>query len=254
MPLATGKGFWKRWWYSLGTWVVRREAAVLLALLAAAAGIWIFAEIADEVLEGDSRGLDTAVLEAMRDRSTEKPIGPAWLAEAALEITSLGSVAVLVFVVAAVLGYLAMHRLWGAFWLVLAASLGGQLLNMLLKQSFGRERPTVVPHLTGVQTLSFPSGHAMLSAIIYLTLGALLVRLEEQRRVKLYIVLVAVTLTMLIGLTRVYLGVHYPTDVLAGWVAGMVWAILCWLTAQWLQRRGKVETREHASRTRVEHA
>jgi undecaprenyl-diphosphatase len=231
-----------RWASWLGNWVVRQEAVVLGALLAAAAGVWLFVKIAGEVLEGDSQRLDTTFLQWLRDPAdASKPLGPHWLAEGALEITSLGSTAVLLLVIGGVLGYLAIRRLWGAFWLVLAAALGGQLLNSVLKASFGRQRPTVVPHLTDVQTLSFPSGHAMLSAIIYLTLGALLVRLEEKRRVKLYILLVAVTLTLLVGITRVYLGVHYPTDVLAGWVAGMVWAILCWLAARWLQRRGKVE-------------
>jgi undecaprenyl-diphosphatase len=232
----------RRWWTHLGNWVVRQEAVVLVGLLLAAAGVWGFAEIADEVMEGDSRGIDEAILSALRSGADPlKPVGPAWLAEAALEVTALGSITVLVIVVAGVLGYLAVRRLWGAFVLVLGASMGGEVLNMALKQAFGRERPSVVPHLTEVRTLSFPSGHAMLSAIIYLTLGALLVRLEDKRRVKAYILLVAVLLTVMVGLTRVYLGVHYPTDVLAGWVAGMVWAIVCWLAARWLQKSGKVE-------------
>jgi undecaprenyl-diphosphatase len=80
-----------------------------------------------------------------------------------------------------------------------------------------------------------------MSAVVYLTLGALLARLADQRRVKLYFLAVAALLTLLVGLSRVYLGVHYPTDVLAGWSAGLVWATLCWLAARSLQRRGAVE-------------
>jgi undecaprenyl-diphosphatase len=81
----------------------------------------------------------------------------------------------------------------------------------------------------------------MLSAVTYLTLGALLARVEANRRGKLYVVSVAILLTLLVGCSRLYLGVHYPTDVLAGWVVGSAWAILCWTVAAWLQRRGQVE-------------
>jgi undecaprenyl-diphosphatase len=82
----------------------------------------------------------------------------------------------------------------------------------------------------------------MLSATIYLTIGVLLARTSDQRRIKVYIVGCAVGMTLLIGLSRLYLGVHWPTDVLAGWSLGSAWAMLCWLVARWLQRRGDVET------------
>lgn len=223
-------------------WAANLEAAVLIALLLAALALWGFVEIADEVLEGEALKLDERiVLSLRRANDPGTPIGPQWLNDAALEVTALGSIAVLTLVVLGVLGYLGIRRLWGAFWLVAAASALGEILNITLKQLFARPRPAVVPHLTDVQTLSFPSGHAMLSAIIYLTLGALLMRLEKQRRVKAYILAVALTLTGLVGITRVYLGVHYPTDILAGWCAGLAWAILCWLAARALQRRGRVE-------------
>ena len=81
----------------------------------------------------------------------------------------------------------------------------------------------------------------MLSAVVYLTLGSLLTRLVPERRVKIYFLVVALGLTFLVGVSRVYMGVHYPTDVLAGWTAGLVWALLCWLAARQLQKRGKVE-------------
>jgi undecaprenyl-diphosphatase len=100
----------------------------------------------------------------------------------------------------------------------------------------------VVPHLSGAFTSSFPSGHSMLSATVYLTLGALLARLESRKRYKIYCVAVAVLLTGLVGVSRVYMGVHYPTDVLAGWCAGLAWAMLCWLAARYLQRRRLVES------------
>jgi undecaprenyl-diphosphatase len=124
---------------------------------------------------------------------------------------------------------------------VIAAVVGGMLLSTALKIGFERPRPDLVPAATRVYTASFPSGHAMLSAITYLTLGALLARVEERRRVKAFLIGVAVTLTMLVGISRVYLGVHWPSDVLAGWCVGAAWAALCWFVALQLQRRGQVE-------------
>jgi undecaprenyl-diphosphatase len=114
-------------------------------------------------------------------------------------------------------------------------------LSSALKALFRRPRPEVVPHLMRVYSSSFPSGHSIISAVVYLTLGALLARTFRQRRFKFYFLAVAVVLTGLVGVSRVYMGVHYPTDVLAGWTAGLVWATLCWLVDRHLQRRGKIE-------------
>ena len=81
----------------------------------------------------------------------------------------------------------------------------------------------------------------MMSAVVYLTLGALLARSQPRKRLKAYFLLVAAFLTLIVGVSRVYLGVHWPTDVLAGWTAGAVWAILCWLAARRLQRSRRLE-------------
>jgi undecaprenyl-diphosphatase len=126
-------------------------------------------------------------------------------------------------------------------WLVLAASAGGLIISSLLKHEFERRRPSVVPHLATVYTSSFPSGHSMMASAVYLTLGALLTRIVPERSAKVYFIAVAILVAILVGLSRVYLGVHYPTDVLAGWTAGSVWALVCWQVARYLQQRGTVE-------------
>jgi undecaprenyl-diphosphatase len=124
---------------------------------------------------------------------------------------------------------------------VLASAVSGYLLSTLLKFAFQRPRPDVVPHLAYVHSLSFPSGHSMNSAVIYLTLGTLLAAAQGRKRLKAYVIGVACFITLLVGLSRVYLGVHYPSDVLAGLMAGLIWAMLCYVIARVLQRRGQVE-------------
>lgn len=232
-------------WIALKEWLRRRgllEIAILGSLLTIVASSWAFIALADEVLEGDTRHFDEWVLRSLR--STEDPstpIGPRAMLQVAEDITALGGFAVVTLVTAGVAGYLCMRRKWGAMCLVLAAIVGGGLASEALKQVFQRPRPSVVPHLAVVHSMSFPSGHSMLSAVTYLTLGALLAKTAADRRGRIYLLGVAITVTFLVGLSRIYLGVHYPTDVLAGWCAGIVWALLCSLVARWLQKRGAVE-------------
>jgi undecaprenyl-diphosphatase len=218
------------------------DLAMLLTALAVLAGAWLFIAVAYGVRAGSTRRLDDAILLSLRKRDDPSaPLGPPWLEEVGRDLTALGGVAGLCLLTGAVAGYLLLCRKYGALALLLAATLGGLLLSTLLKDLFDRPRPEVVSHLSPAYTTSFPSGHSMLAAVVYLTLGALLARLAERRRLKVYFVGVALLLTFLVGASRVYMGVHYPTDVLAGWSAGVAWALLCGLAARWLQRRGMVE-------------
>ena len=215
---------------------------LLLSTLIVAGGVWGFAELADEVVEGDTKVFDEWAIEALRREDNPAiPLGPTWLHEVGRDMTALGGVAVLGGMTLAVAGYLLMIRKYHAMWLVLSATTGGLVISTLLKWMFSRERPQLVPHLSVVHTSSFPSGHSMLSAVVYLTLGVMLARLVPNRSAKIYFMFLAIFLSFLVGISRVYMGVHYPTDVLAGWTAGCVWATLCYIVARQLQIKGKVE-------------
>ena len=218
------------------------ERTILLSLLLVAGSIWGFVEVADLVVEGASQSFDELAILALREfEKVDQPVGAAWLLALARGVTALGGMPFLAVVSVAVVGYLALQRRYAACWLVLASVCGGMIVTMVLKQVFARPRPSLVPHLTGVTSFSFPSGHSMLSAVTYLTLGALLARTTSRVRVKIYILSLATLLSGVIGLSRIYLGVHYPTDVLAGWCAGLAWALICAVIARWLQKSGAVE-------------
>jgi undecaprenyl-diphosphatase len=211
---------------------------ILVSLLAAV----LFALLANAVADGRLQPFDEQVLRSLRDpQNVSIPLGPHWLRGTMRDITALGSPTVLVLVSLNVIVMLAVRRQHHALVFVLLAVLGGRLLNVLLKMLFARPRPDVSLHLSPVSSASFPSGHAMDSAVIYLTLGALLVSLVRQPGLKRYFGALSVLLTFLVGLSRVYLGVHYPSDVLAGWIAGVGWAALCWTLERRLQREGAVE-------------
>jgi undecaprenyl-diphosphatase len=222
--------------------LARTELALLATMFVLAGGLWGFISLAEEVNEGETQAFDRAVILALRNPADlSDPLGPRWFEEMVRDVTALGSNVVLAFVTVAVIGFLALARKRGAALLVLVSVLGGSLLGDILKLVFARPRPDLVPHGAEVYTMSFPSNHAMGAAVTYLTLGALLARLQVSPRVKGYFLAVSVILTAAVGLSRVYLGVHWPTDVLAGWSVGAAWAMAVWLVALWLQRRGKVE-------------
>lgn len=214
---------------------------MLLLVGVLASGAWGFAELAEEVIEGDTRQIDETLLLMLRVADDPAdPLGPGWLEEMGRDFTALGGVGVLVFITAAAIFYLVMQGRGRAALFVLGAIASGMLLSSLMKLGFDRPRPDLVSHGAMVYTASFPSGHSMMSAVTYLTLGALLARVQPLRRLKVFVLSVAVILALLVGLSRIYLGVHWPTDVLAGWTAGACWASLCWLGLLWVQRRGTV--------------
>jgi undecaprenyl-diphosphatase len=220
----------------------RKELSWLILGLASCALLWIFLILAGEIAEGETQAFDVMILKALRSPDDlSKPIGPAWLEGALLDLTALGGSTVLGLVIVAVVGFLLLQTRYRTALAVAITSISGELVSTLLKQAFNRPRPSVVPHLRDVYTMSFPSGHAMESAIVYLTLGAILMRATESRLTKLYCLGMAMLLTLLVGISRVYLGVHYPTDVIGGWMIGFVWASVCWMAAARFETTARIK-------------
>jgi undecaprenyl-diphosphatase len=218
------------------------EVIVLVVLTIGTASTWGFIELADEVLEGDTQSFDHWSVQILRDSNNPAdPIGPLWVEEMGRDATALGGIAWLTFTTLVIAIFLCLQGKLRMMVFMLAATGSGAVLSILLKNLFGRPRPSLVPHLSHVSSSSFPSGHSLLAAVVYLTLGSLLAAVMPNRKLQIYVLSVAVMLTLFVGASRVYLGVHYPTDVLAGWLAGLVWALLCWLVARWLQLQEKVE-------------
>jgi len=211
-----------------------------LAILVVAG--WLSIELVDEVLEGDAQPYDEWILRQLRaPGDMTDPIGPVWVEDIWRDITALGGGPVLALVTLAAGGYLLMGKRYRTAGLMFLVTTGGLVVSILLKDLFDRPRPEFTSGASHVMTASFPSGHSMLSAIVYLSLAALLARSSRPLRFKIYFLILGLSLTTLVGLSRIYLGVHYPTDVLAGWSMGLIWALSCWLAAYLLQRRGLIE-------------
>lgn len=223
---------------NLKAWRVfaRQEIVPIAVLLGIGLPLLAFIGIAEEVCEGEARGFDESLLLALRTGDPADPIGPRWFETSVMDISALGGFAVLALVTLLAIGYLLAVKRWGSALLLLVATLGGTAISEGLKMGFNRPRPDLVAHIVETTSMSFPSGHAMLSAVTYLTLGALIARAQEQRRLRGYVLGAAILLTLLIGASRVYLGVHWPTDVLAGWCLGAAWALLCWAVSTWLMQ------------------
>jgi len=180
---------------------------------------------------------DRAILLALRvPGDTGTPIGPDWLRRAMVDLTALGGPTVLVLVVALTFGLLATHRLWLTAWLTLAATATGATIVELVKLHVDRARPEIVPHLVEAAGYSFPSGHSTSSAIVYLTIAGLVTQITRGASARTYVLACAILLVTVIGISRVYLGVHWPSDVLAGWSFGTLWALAWWLLGARVRR------------------
>lgn len=214
----------------------------LVFFLLIAVSLWAFVGISGEVMEGDTQALDRRVLEAFRTPGDlSDPLGPVWFEQSVRDITALGGSTILTLISVAVLGFLLIEGKLHTAGFLLLAVLGGLLISLALKYGFDRPRPDFLTHGQKVYTASFPSGHSMNAAIVYLTLGAILAKAHKSWAIRIYVLSVVIVITVMVGLSRVYLGVHWPTDVLAGWVAGAAWSLVCWTIFHALQAHRVVE-------------
>ena len=214
-----------------------REIRILLNLFILVTALLVFTYVAKEVVSGESKGFDEMTLNYLRHDGKIMEDEQTWLTGMMIDITALGGTTIIFMITAAVVFYLLIQKQYEFMWLILIATIGGAILSFGLKELFARERPPLIYHLLTVKSLSFPSGHAMMSSVVYLTQGALLAKVQSNKNLRVYILLVAIILVFLIGISRIYFGVHYPTDVLAGWSVGLAWASFCWLAVKYLQKR-----------------
>lgn len=208
--------------------VLQRLELRTLALLAAAGGaVWLFLSLADEVTDGETGEIDRFLIMSLRTPGDPAdPVGPRWFEEMMRDVTALGGFTFLTLFVVIAAAALAFYRKRRQAVVLAVSIVLATLANDALKQVFERARPEVVAHGSYVYTHSFPSGHSMLSAATFLTTAAILSSLQTRRRAKVFIFTIAILVTAAVGFSRVYLGVHWPTDVLGGWTLGAAWALL----------------------------
>ncbi|PTW62344.1 undecaprenyl-diphosphatase [Breoghania corrubedonensis] len=226
-------------------------AVVLVAVLAFSG--WVFLNIADEMSEGELDHIDHVLFLSLREPGNpQQLLGPPWLEETAVEITALGGFPVIILLTVMVSGGLLAARMPGTSAFVVLSIASGAALSTGLKMLYERPRPDIVKHLDVIHTASFPSGHATISTLTYLTLAALIARVVTRRRLRVYLMACALSLAVIIGLSRIYLGVHWPSDVAAGWALGTAWAALSFivLTGLRLVRRRREGRWPHAGSPR----
>jgi undecaprenyl-diphosphatase len=230
-----------------------REPVLLALVIICAGGVWSFLELADAVKEGESHRIDEWLILALRDPADKSdPLGPKWFEEVMRDFTALGGYAILTPLTCLTAIYLWIRDRPRVAMLVLLAVVGGVLLSSILKTYFARPRPDLVPHGSYVLTKSFPSGHAMMAAITYLTLGAVMAEAEKKRTLRIFFLGLGILATLVVGISRVYLGVHWPTDVLAGWCAGAAWALCCWTVARVIDRSDRFGRHSRSEDAQIE--
>ncbi len=213
--------------------------------MVAVLAIWafsMFGEVVEEVLEGDSHSIDIYILKLMRNPADlSDPFGPPWLEEMMRDITGLGGIAILGLITLASSAYLAVLRKSGQAIYLMCVVASGTVASNIFKLGFDVPRPDLVPHGSLTLLPGFPSGHSLMSAVVYLSLGAILAEAEPDRRLKIFLLCLAVTITVLVGISRVYLGVHWPSDVLAGWLVGAGWAAMFWVGFRYFRLRNSMK-------------
>jgi len=197
--------------------------------------ILCFVVLAVQVERGNTQAIDQSVFMAFHE-SDGTPAGPRWAEEMGRDATALGGNTILILFTIAVFGFLAVHRRWQDAVIIAVSVVTGVIFSLFLKELFDRPRPELVPHLSHTVTSSFPSGHSMLAAVTYLTIGIMAAEMADNRRQAFYPLVVALILSVIVGLSRLHVGVHWPSDVLAGWIIGAAWALFSWSLIRAFQR------------------
>jgi undecaprenyl-diphosphatase len=220
----------------LWRFIRRFEARVLVAVALATGGVYAFLELADDMAEGETQALDRRLILALRNPGDlNDPIGSHNVEEAVRDITALGGTTLVVLVTLVGVLSFAFHRRYRHALVLAVTVLLATIANGTTKALFGRPRPDLVPHEVFVYSGSFPSGHSTMAAATYLTLAMLIASLEPRRRTKALVYGLACVVLVGVGFSRIYLGVHWPSDVLAGWCLGAVWALAAWLVLRVLR-------------------
>lgn len=215
------------------------EISFLFIILGMVLSLFLFIVIADAVAAGEILSYDNQILLLFRNpENPSLPLGSERIQYIVRDITALGSSTLLIIITLFVVLYLALQKASRSIIYVLFAAIGGGVLVQILKHLFARQRPDIVSHLVSEISMSFPSGHSAMSAVVYLSLAVLISRIEKSYGTRIFLISAALIITLLVGLSRIYLGAHYPTDVLAGWMIGLFWALLCWFIASIIEKRG----------------
>lgn len=210
--------------------VGKLETRTLVLLVALAGAPWLFLTVAGEVSEGETAAIDRKLLLALRTPGRPSdPLGPLWLEEAVRDVTALGGFTVLTLVTIVATLLLVFHQRRREALIFAATVIAAQASSQLLKDFYERDRPALVAHGSYVYSHSFPSGHSAMAAAVFLILATVVASVETRRRTKALIYGLAVAVVFAVGISRVYLGVHWPTDVLGGWTLGAGWALAAWL-------------------------
>ena len=210
----------------------------IVAVLLAVAGLWGYLELADEVTDQETDTFDRQILEVIGGGYEE--VGGFWQ-EAGRDVTAMGGSTVITLMVTAVVVFLLLNQQWKSSLFVVASVVGGLVISLVLKDLYDRPRPILFDHRSHTMTASFPSGHSANSAVAYFTMAVLMAKLVRSPWLKAYIFFVGLLIPALVGFSRIFLGVHWPTDVIAGWLIGLSWGLIVWGVATFLQRRGGLE-------------
>jgi undecaprenyl-diphosphatase len=210
-----------------------RDRRLWIALMVALAGSCVAVVLAED----EPHRMDRQILLAMREKHDRAdPIGPAELEQVARDVTALGGSPLVLTLTVTACGYLVLRRRWLSASVVVVSVMGGEIASDTIKAIVDRPRPDLVPRFVQVYSASFPSGHAFLAMVVYLTIAMQLARLEKAAVVRGYLIAIALVIVAAVGISRIYLGVHWPSDVLAGWGIGLAWVLVVWAAARVYER------------------